>query len=295
VVLTQRDLLAYWNPMVRVARGVLGSQQDAEECAGEAIAQVLERQPEGVENLEAFLVTVAKRRAVDRLRTVMRERRRDTQLAVQAEAQFCDPAEQVVDRAAAAWLSAEAQRRLSPQSMRILRATSDGEDLRTIAAREGLTFRAAESDLFRSRRLLRGVWARALAGLAAAWAGVRRALLPAAPAAVAAAALLMLLPAFLTAPSPAEPRSQEPSPTGPPLAARTQETVSPDRRPSAPAPTPERTTTAGTSPVLLREGDPAGSTIVQKDRHGSGPDAGLVGGAIECLTNLTLDPHHLGC
>jgi hypothetical protein len=45
---TSEQLEAQWTPMVCAARGVLGSGHEAEECAAEAMAQVLERAPHDV-------------------------------------------------------------------------------------------------------------------------------------------------------------------------------------------------------------------------------------------------------
>lgn len=299
MAITQAHLEQYWRPMVRVARGVLGSPDEAEECAAAAILQVLGREPDAIENMEAFMVTVAKRRAVDRQRALSRAHRRDARLAAQSAVTSSDIAEGVVQREAARWISAEAARLLTPQSHRILVAVANEEDLREVAAREGMSLRAVQSDLFRTRRLLRSVWARALAAAGVLWAGCRQVPLAAAPT-VAAALALTLIPVD-------GPRSQFPDvsvvePAGG-LVPKTAAFIAPAASPTTAAAPPSRTTRHAASalaPPVRRAHvasvqDPAGRTVVYTDRHGDGEDAGLVGGAAACLGNLSLDPHQLGC
>lgn len=62
--------------MVAAARRVLGDGDVAAECASEAIAQVLARRPTGVLIAEAYMVTIAKRRAIDHVRASSRARSR---------------------------------------------------------------------------------------------------------------------------------------------------------------------------------------------------------------------------
>ena len=102
------EVWPHWEAMVSASRSVLGSSEDAYDCAAEAMAQVLERAPQDVVNAEAFLVTVARRRAIDHYRRGQRERRRDAQLAAYEQTSVVDIAEDVARRAEAAWAAGKA-------------------------------------------------------------------------------------------------------------------------------------------------------------------------------------------
>ncbi|MDP9183750.1 MAG: sigma-70 family RNA polymerase sigma factor [Actinomycetota bacterium] len=186
------DLLAHWPAMVGVAHAVLGSVDDAEECAAAALVQVLAQAPANVQNHEAYLVTVAKRRAFDMRRAQHRAQRRDARLALLDDRTVADLAEDVVAKAEAAWADATAQRLLSPRVYRLLQLVGEGVPTSQIAAELGLTDRAVESHLMRARRTMRSALARAVALLGLLGAGLRRSLGPAAPLTVAAAAILMI-------------------------------------------------------------------------------------------------------
>lgn len=303
VTYTHEDLEGHWLPMVRVARSVLGSRHEAEECAATAMLQVLERSRHDVENLEALLVTVAKRRAVDRLRSLERNRRRDIRVASQLALTTDDVADRVVAQAEAQWMTDQARRRLSPQSFRILAAVAANEDLVAVAARERLTLRAAQSDLFRSRRLLRAVWARTTLAVTAIWSLARRGCV-ATPALVSAAALLWLAPGLSHVDEPQASPSTESvwetaAPRGTQLEAKTaQPSTGPVR---AFAASSKASHLDSLRPgevrknVLLHASDPAGGSTVLMEHHGTGPQAGPVGTIFECAANLQLDPHNLGC
>ena len=301
----QIELEQHRAAMVRVARSVLDSRDEAEECASAAIVQVLEKLPDRVLNLEAYMVTVSKRRALDRLRTIARARRRDAQLAAQLDGIGFDVAEEVAARAEAKWISGEAERRLSPQSLRILTAKADGEDMRGVAQREGLTLRAAESDLFRSRRLLRSVWTRSLAGLTGVYALVRRTAPATLPATAAAMAIALSVAPNYTAPEPQStgrptvPAASEIgrqaylTTAGKAIAGATASSTYDVNRP------PLTTRRLRTSPMTTRSiaaaRTPLGSTFVQEQQHGSGPSGGPVDTILDCGRHLSTDPHHLGC
>ncbi len=300
----QVEIEQHWRAMVRVARSVLGSSDEAEECAGAAMVQVLERQPEGVKNLEAYMVTVAKRRALDRLRSLHRARRRDLLLAAQSGVGIADIAEDVVARAEARWMHEEARQRLSAQSFRILQAVANNEELEHVARREGITLRAAQSDLFRSRRLLRSVWARTLAFLGGAWAFGRRRPVTAAAPLTAVGLVLVLLPSaggsFL-APSEAAPIRVPRFANGNSAFVSSVVQDRPTRVLAAskaakatPTVVALETTPRLTHPVTVVR-SLAGTTVIQKEQHGSGPSADPVTGAVECIAHISLDPHNLGC
>lgn len=300
----QSELHVHWGPMVRVAHSVLGSWDEAEECAAEAMAQVVERKPTGIRNLEAFLVTVARRRALDRYRTLDRDRRRDSALAGRESAVTVDAADDVATRDEARWMEREARRRLTPRAYRLLRAAADGQALSGIAYDERLTVRAVQSSLQRSRTLLREVWARTLVVVGAALAVARRSFIAAAPIAVAAVVLTMLtlLPHSQTEHSPEQPHLDPATPlSGQFQIGRQQASVTSRQRKviaSGPAvsarhrvdpDSPSRRT------VLVVPGPAGTSTTVDDRKHGSGPDATLIGGLVECLQNLVLSRENIGC
>lgn len=301
VDLTRAELESHWQVMVRVAYSVLGCRDEAQDCAAAAIVQVLERQPQDIVCLEAFMVTVAKRRALDRLRVMHRDRVRTQLLAATTWDTGADPAEAVTHRAAAAWLAGEARSRLTPQSFRILDAVSKGRGLSEIAESEQLSVRAVESDLFRTRRLLRGVWVRSLAAVAAVWAGLRRAVVPAVPFVASAAAALVVVPMLTSRPPPAD-LSSAGGPSAVPLPHAASRHVVP-----APVSTARRVATgrvvtpavsASPSPrASTRVVTPVGTTTVHDEQHGSGADTGLVGGVVECIADVAVSPdlHDLGC
>src|SRR3954463_7143563 len=102
---------AQWDAMVHAANGVLGSRDDAAECATQALVQVLERPPVEVLNPEAFMVTIARRRAIDHVRSQARYRKAAMRSAP-ADLAIADIAEAVCEREQAAWVDELARRRL---------------------------------------------------------------------------------------------------------------------------------------------------------------------------------------
>lgn len=183
----------HWDAMVCAARGVLGAQDGARDCAAEAMAQYLERHPADVANLEAFMVTIAKRRAVDQIRREERSRRREVKVGAQFALDVRDVAEDVVARAEAKWVDETARELLKPQVYRLVRMIADGVPLEQAAAALGMTDRAAQSHLLRARRSIRAALAKTLAALGLLGAGVRRSMAPATTTATVAAAFLIML------------------------------------------------------------------------------------------------------
>lgn len=297
------ELEQQWRPMVRAATRLLGCPHEAEECAATAILQVLEREP-AIDNLEAFMVAVAQRRAIDRLRSLERSRIRDRRLAMINWHPEADVAEDVTSRAEARWLRDQAQRRLTPQSWRILTAVADGEDLQRVASRENMTRRAAESDLFRTRRLLRAVWARTLAAASATWVITRRGI------AVSVPAVAVAFVVFATPSGPAEtirlPGSEIDSIGQSPPSPRPGRTSTPAlAAKSAPAPihsalrSSQSSTAHSAARRILQSNDPAGSTTVSRETHGQGSNTSGAEAVLECVENLDVSPppdlHRLGC
>lgn len=295
---SQEQFDEQWGPMVRTARSVLGSRDEAEECAAAAIVQVLERRPRDVDNVQAFMVTVAKRRAIDRHRTVERGRRRDARLETVSEASVADIAEGVVARAEAVWLDQEARMRLAPEVYGVLRMVADGVEVSEAAAAHGMTTRAAHSHLHRARKLLRGVWARTLAVIGTAWVAVRRSAGPSAVTALAAAAVITLPGWQRAAPQePANPGLAVHLGSGGAGAAYVQSL------PLSPSHARARTVVArskispkaatGSSSTVV---EPLGnSTTISDERHGSGKPDGPVQGAVDCLQNFHLSTSQIGC
>ena len=194
--------------MVRAARGVLGTADEAPDCAAEAITQFLERHPTDVENLEAYLVAMSKRRAVDRIRRAQRARRRELIVGAQEALHVADLAEDVASRAEARWVAEQAAVLLRPDVLSLVELIADGVSLDDAAARLGWTKAATKSHLLRARRVMREAIARTLGTLGLLGAGLRRwakSLTPAAGLATAALALL-ILPQVSCGPTPgAEP------------------------------------------------------------------------------------------
>lgn len=302
---TREQLHEHWGPMVRTARSVLGPGDGAEECAALALLQVLERPPSDVDNLQAYLVTVSKRRAIDRRRASDRARQRDERLAARSQLSVADVAEDVVDRAEARWLEEEARARLDPMVYRLLRRVADGEPVVAVAADLGMTVSSANSHLHRARKLLREVWARTLGVLGLLLAAGRRSRGAVVPA-TAAAALLFGLPVPGPAWESGGPGSAQHA-SGvskhgvlayvPPLEGASRPSTRKARaKPHRAAHPPTgRIGSPGSRPVV-RVNEPLGaSTRVEHRPAGSGPKAGPVAGAFECLANVQVTSTHIGC
>jgi RNA polymerase sigma factor (sigma-70 family) len=188
----EQELWGHWRAMVRAARRVVGSIEDAQDCAAEALTQFLERRPADVENLEAFLVTVAHRRAVDHVRAGARARAREERAGRELAVLVPDVAEDVAARAEASWVAAEARHQLQPRAYTLMQMVADGLPVPEIAAQLGIHPHAVEARLMRARRTLRAVVARSLAALGLALGAVRRWVTPAAASTAVVAAALVI-------------------------------------------------------------------------------------------------------
>ena len=179
-----------WDAMMSAAYAVLGCREEAADCSTLAVIQVLERRPQGVENAEAYMVTIAKRRALDRIRGQVRERRAAARLG--AELSSPDVADDICERGEAAWVQSYAKAKLDPAVYALLQHIGDGLSVGEAAAATGMTYKAAEGHLTRARRMLRSATARAFAALLGLLAGLRRwTVAPTVTLGVAASALVM--------------------------------------------------------------------------------------------------------
>jgi DNA-directed RNA polymerase specialized sigma24 family protein len=190
----------HWGAMVLAARPVVGTLDEARDCASQAIVQYLEQDRREVANLEAFMVTIAKRRAIDLVRARERARLRDERYGHEAVLSAPDLAEDVATRAEALWADREARRLLQPKVYELLTLVADGVPMAEVAQRLGMTERAAQSHLLRARRVVRNALARALAALGIAVASLRRWWGPAAATAPVLAAAFVLAIGTATAP-----------------------------------------------------------------------------------------------
>lgn len=291
--------------MVGTARGVLGTVDDTEECASEALLQVCEARPGDVLNMEAYLVTVAKRRAIDRLRHLDRARRRDARLAAREAMLVPDAAEDVVRRDEARWMSMEAERLLDPRALELLRRVADGDDIQEISRSLGMSTSAAQSALHRSRKLLREVYAKALALVGIGAVAGRRVGSLSAPAIVAAALVLVPSPTDAPdrAPHDAPPRlqadqAQEPAESAP----RSQELLKQPIGESLghaavpAAAVPPAPHASSENPPAVEVAGPLSSRVALEERNDNSPDQdGLPEEVAHCLQSLQVTTQHVGC
>lgn len=149
------ELFASWQAMVRVCDRVLESRDDAEDCASDALLQAFADGMDDVENVEAWLVSVAKKRAFDVLRRRVRTRRQLLRLASRHDVSDPDPAERVADEAEARWLSQRADELLTAPARAVLRVVAEGGSVNDAASTLAMTRRSAESHLHRARLMLR--------------------------------------------------------------------------------------------------------------------------------------------
>jgi RNA polymerase sigma factor (sigma-70 family) len=297
--MTNDDLLEHWSAAVRVTQGLVDSREDAEDCASAAVLQLLERGSEGIASTQAFLVAVAKRRAVDKARSHMRARRRDVRLAAQPPAAL-DVAEDVAARAEARWVAELARERLSTRAYRLLRLLADGHDMGDAADALGMTQRAAESLLLRARRTVRGSWSKTLAALGGCLVALRRLKVSAPAVALVASALVVSTgspdsSAVLPAPAPvvtstadghavpslrlsalAMPRASTPT------TARAPRRVPARAKPTQPAP-------------LVDVRTPTGDRVWASQEERPGRSSSRVDTVKRCVEDFQVTTQHIGC
>lgn len=291
----------HWEAMVCAARGILGAQDGARDCAAEAMAQYLERHPEDVANLEAFMVTIAKRRAVDLIRRDERSRRREVKVGAQFALDVRDVAEDVVARAEAKWVDQTARKLLKPQVYRLVRMIADGVPLEQAAETLGMTDRAAQSHLLRARRTIREALAKTLAALGLLGAGVRRMLAPANTTATMVAAFLTMLVVVphVSPPEDATPTLQLLPNTSPQQQASFQTPFSlVARDPAGARAKPVSAQLAKQSRGSRREVVRVQTPVVGigMEQHDDGQsNGGLPARLVACLQNLRIEPNYQGC
>jgi DNA-directed RNA polymerase specialized sigma24 family protein len=293
----------HWGAMVRSARGVLGCAEDSEDCAGQALGQVCAQDTRDVANMEAYLVTIAKRRAIDSLRQADRARRLTARVAnLSSDSSICpDIADAVARRDEARWITEEARRRLRPDVFALLRRVADGDQVHSVAADLGMSEPAARAHLNRARKLLRGVYRSAMAGLGLSWLATRRAT----PALVPATVAVAILASPWATPSEG-PRSAR-LPQGTLSVPERTEISTPGSRSELARPpslavtplTPSQPGGAVRKPEVrgeLATLDPPGATRVSVEERSGGQEGGnVVDDVVHCLTTVTVSSSHVGC
>jgi RNA polymerase sigma factor (sigma-70 family) len=295
-------LLDHWAALVRVTQGLVDSREDAEDCASAALVQLLEQTADEIANTEAFLVTVAKRRAADRARAQARSRRRDVRLAGMQPLNAADLAEDIAARAEARWVDAVAREHLSPKAYRLVRLLADGHDVREAARIMGMTERAAESLLLRARRTVRRAWAKTLGVVGACVAALRQHADAAAPVATLAASVLLVTtggPAAGTAPAPVHIAASSSGGASPVAVARVASRPKPPARPAAgyvhrPARVPVALVHRPSTPAPAVHMPMGGSVWVTHENRPGG-DGSPGDTVLRCLSDFRVTPEHVGC
>jgi RNA polymerase sigma factor (sigma-70 family) len=286
--------------MVLAARPVVGTLDEARDCASEAIVQYLEGDRRDVANLEAFMVTIAKRRAIDRARARQRARLRDERYAHESGLSAPDVAEDIATRAEALWADREARRLLQPRVYELLQLVADGVPITEIAQRLGMTERAAQSHLLRARRVVRAALAKTLAGLGIAAAAIRRWWGPAAVTAPVLAAAFVLAIGTATAPRLAPP--------GLTLLPRTTTVPGADALSAdATKASASRRTGGGSSTAAPKRAAapqpkrdlyvriPGGGAVAIEDRDNGHRSDNVVEAWVWCLQHFRVDDEYIGC
>ncbi|HEX8001732.1 MAG TPA: sigma-70 family RNA polymerase sigma factor [Mycobacteriales bacterium] len=292
------ELFAAWGAMVRVCERVLGSREDAEDCASEALLQAFADGVDDVENVEAWLVAIAKRRATDVLRRRVRNRRQLIKLASRCDVSDADPAERVADEAEARWLSERADTLLSAPARAVLRVVADGGSVNDAAHRLAMTRRSAESHLHRARLTLRAARL-ALPGFALALArSVRK---PAAASSVALVAGVALVAPVVLAPTAPEAPVQTVAPMVSEVTKVSPEVVRRSAPSTATTVRTEKPTRGGRVSAAVRA--PATKSQIARVPTSAGivtvtrkPEPGThVQVVVRCLERFRLVGEHVGC
>jgi RNA polymerase sigma factor (sigma-70 family) len=286
--------------MVLAARPVVGSTDEARDCASEAIVQYLQRRPEDIDNLEAFMVTIAKRRAIDHARARTRARLRDDRFANEHVLTAPDVAEDIAARAEAFWADEQARRLLSPHVYELLRLVADGVPFPEVARRLDMSERAVQSHLHRARRLVRAALAKTLAALGLSTASLRKwAGTPATAAPALAAAFVVAVQVLGGSLAPAAPALElMPSTTvvddtGTTTASGATRSTSSRLGSGQPATSLRHRDAAGAARIVSVQTHVVGADV---EKHDDGyQSSGPVDQLQHCLENLRIELRYQGC
>jgi RNA polymerase sigma-70 factor (ECF subfamily) len=280
--------------MVRVCERVLDSREDAEDCASDALLAALRTNHQQVRNTEAWLVSVAKRRAVDQLRGRVRSRARHARLAVQHEVEAVDAAEAIAAQHEAAWLADEARARLSPACLAVVNELAGGASVEEAARTLGVTKRAVESQVYRARTVMQAVLTATLSVLGWLGRALRRRFPAAQTAALAAVIVVGVLggnrPAVPLGPAPPAVDRHDAVASGL-LSARTYAHQEAPPRARSRSEVPARA--PGSSAEATSVHTAAGTTVVRR-RHQEGP-SDPVGIVLDCVSRFEVTREHVGC
>lgn len=310
MVVTDEQWVAMRHAAIRAALKVVNTDQQAEDCAHEALAELLVK-PETLRNarsLEGLAATIAKRRAQDALRQREAVRRSILKLGALLPADVPDPSQGVVDRITAEAVTA-ALAELPDKTRAVLLRLAHGDSVKEAAAHLGLTTRAAENHLHRGRKRLQSVLS-PLLGLAAligaSGRGLKHAAKPASVLAVPVAAALAVvisgpLSSGPTPPSFARPGTAVPGSTSATLTTSTSSQPSTTTtHPAAPAAADPShfTSVVRTEPrkqhAALVDVSLGSQSIIVEPTQGR-PDRGPVENAMTCLQNFQVTPYVIGC
>ena len=294
---------------VRAASRVLPGQRDAEDCAHDALVDVLVKKPdfEGVERPDAWVTTLAYRRAVD---VVRQQRRAQTASFIRVlpdERLVPELADVVTERVAVQALMADLAT-LPEGTQAVLQQLATGRSTAEAALELGITKGAADSHLLRARRVLRERWALALSGLATVLAALRRparsgvAVLATVPVAlVLAVTQNPAAPAAATPPAAAATVAPD-GPTAGPVAHRAERTAPapgrPAQRPSAAAALATAIEPLPKAPPVARKVaavEPAASTGVVVTHSDDGEETPPLEAVQRCLDEFVVTQQHVGC
>lgn len=143
---------ADWHRWVRHCARVTGTREDAEDCVQDALVAALSKRVGEIDDVEGWVATVSRRRAVDVVRHRAATKRALTRVGSDVDAG--DVADDVAARAEANWLAGRLGE-LPTTTAAVVRQLADGASLAEAAVELGLTYRSAESHVTRARR-----WAR---------------------------------------------------------------------------------------------------------------------------------------